>query len=98
MNILKNLHFSSEKPAIWAVHKSDKINVIAVGLQQNQVLKEHIAYFPTLLTVVQGSITFLIDNQEIELHQWDSYHIPVEVPHEVIGLEERNIFILVQEK
>lgn len=98
MNILNNLHFSAEKPAVWAIHKSEKVNVIAIGLEQDQVLKKHITHFPTLLTVAHGSITFVIENQEIELHQWDIYHIPVDVPHEVIGLKERNIFTLTQEK
>jgi len=41
---------------------------------------------------------FLINNQEILLNTFDTYDIPVDVEHEVIGVEEENVFILTKTK
>ena len=98
MNIFKNIEFTSEKPAVLAVRKTDKINLIAVGLLKNQLLKKHKASIPSLLTVLKGSFEFRIENDKIKLNQFDTYQIPVNIEHEVEGLDNKNIFTLIQEK
>ncbi|WP_222931416.1 hypothetical protein, partial [Xanthovirga aplysinae] len=87
-----------ERPAILPIRKSEKINLIAIGLLKDQILKKHKAAIPTLLTVLKGSIEFRIENDKIRLLQFDTYQIPVNIEHEVEGKEERNVFTLTQEK
>jgi len=98
MNIIENIPFSSEKPAVLSVRKTDKINIIAIGLLEKQVLKKHKTSIPSLLVVLQGKILFRIDNETIVLNQFETYQIPVNVEHEAEGVDEKNCFMLTQEK
>jgi quercetin dioxygenase-like cupin family protein len=98
MNIAQNLPFSATKPAVLPIHKTDKLNLFAVGLLQDQVLQKHKAGIPTLLTVLKGTLAFAINGEVLRLEAFDTYHIPVGVEHEVTGMEAENIFTLTQEK
>jgi phage shock protein E len=98
MNILKELNFNNNKPALFSVHKSDGINIVAIGLKENQTVSKHKTSLPTLLTVLKGKISFSIEGETFELFEFDTYHIPVQIEHELTGLEMENMVQLVQEK
>lgn len=98
MNIAEALQFNTEKPTTHSVLKTDKLNIIAVGLIKKQILKKHKTSIPTLLCVLKGSISFHINNEVKILNAFDIFQIPVNTEHEVEGLTEENIFTLTQEK
>jgi len=98
MNVLETINFTADKPAILAVRKTNNINVIAVGLLQNQLLKKHKTSIPTMLLVLKGNVEFTIEGEVIALKQYDTYQIPVNIEHEVKGLAGENCFLLTQEK
>ena len=98
MNILETINFTVDKPAILAIRKTDNINVIAVGLLQNQLLKKHKTSIPTLLLVLKGEVEFRIEDKVIVLKQHETYQIPENIEHEVEGLAMENCFLLTQEK
>ncbi|MBK8554395.1 MAG: hypothetical protein IPL65_00860 [Lewinellaceae bacterium] len=97
MNIATALQYNPEKPAILPIHKSDKINLFAVGLLKGQQLPKHTTRTPTLLTVLRGSIQFSIQGENLTLNTLDTYSIPVDTEHDVTGLDDC-IFTLLQEK
>ena len=76
------------------IKKGENIKQIAVALGKNAILKKHTTDEPTFLVVLKGKIRFLINNEEISLNTFDTYDIPVDIEHEVIGVEDENIFIL----
>ena len=98
MNIAEALNFDKAAPATYMVKRTDKMNIVAVGLLRDQMLQKHKALIPTLLTVLKGSIEFHIGLDKIELTRFDTHEIPVNVEHEVLGLDHENIFTLTQEK
>lgn len=98
MNVLNEINFTTKKPAVLPVRKTDNINVIAVGLLQNQLLKKHKTSIPTLLLVLKGKIEFRIEDEAIILKQYETYQIPENIEHEVEGLAMENCFLLTQEK
>ncbi|MDR7132134.1 quercetin dioxygenase-like cupin family protein [Algoriphagus sp. 4150] len=98
MNILENLSFHNDRPSVCPIQRTDKTNYFAIGLIHNQILKKHTANNPSLLTVLQGELVFLIDGETLHLKEFDTYDIPVMVEHEVKGVKERNIFTILQEK
>lgn len=97
-NILNHLTFTADKPAAFSIHKSDQIHYLAIGLMKDQLLKKHQAKIPTTLTVLKGSIQFFINEEVLLLKEYDVFEIPVGVEHEVKGVEEENVFTLIQEK
>lgn len=98
MNILEHLDFGDERPSVCAIQRTEKTNYFAIGLLQNQILKKHTANVPSLLTVIKGEIEFFINGETIHFKEFDTYDIPVMVEHEVKGVEEKNVFTIVQEK
>ena len=97
MNIFENCELNNEKPAVLKIKDTAKSNTIAIGLKKDQVLKKHVTPFPALLFVISGSIAFDMEGTTTELNYGDTFEIPVNVPHEVTGLEE-SIFVVVKEK
>ncbi|MBT8235267.1 MAG: hypothetical protein KJO04_03665 [Bacteroidia bacterium] len=98
MNIEESLIFNTEKPAVLSIKKSEDLNLMAIGLLRDQVLKKHKTNVPATLLVLKGGIDFLISDTEIPLVVHDVFQIPVNKEHEVRGTESENIFILLKEK
>lgn len=98
MNILKNIKLSEERPGVLQVYKTEKLNLFAIALIKNQILKKHHTNVTTLLTMLKGRIELEIQGKVFEFGEFDIYEIPVTVEHEVRGLEEENIFTLTQER
>lgn len=93
-NVLEKLTFRNDKQITSIIKKGENIKQIAVTLGKNAILKKHTTDEPTFLVVLKGKIRFLINNEEISLNTFDTYDIPVDIEHEVIGVEDENIFIL----
>jgi len=98
MNIIDSLAFDINKPATVSLLKTDNVNYLAIGLLEGQLLKKHQAQLPTLLTVLRGAIDFIMDDARVSLKQYDTFQIPLATTHEVKGLEQVNVFTLIQEK
>lgn len=96
-NIRESLKFNDEKPAILSIINSEKLNLKAVGLKKGQIMSKHKAGLKSLLIVLEGKIEFVINDEKFVLNKLDTYEIPVDVEHEIRGIEE-SIFSLTQEK
>ena len=97
MNILENLEFSTDKANVHYVKKSDKIKYFAVALGQGAVLKKHTTPVPATLVVLKGEINFVFTDREFVLREFDTFEIPVDEVHEVIGVLDQNLFLVTQE-
>ena len=97
MKITEELQLTDEKPAMLQIKNTDKSQVIAIGLKENQVLKKHVTSSPALLVMLKGKIAFEMEEAVMPLSSFDTFDIPANVPHEVIALEE-SIFLLIKEK
>lgn len=57
-------------------------------------MKKHTTSVPATLLMIKGKVRFLISDEEIILNELDTYQIPADVPHEVIGVNDENIFVV----
>jgi quercetin dioxygenase-like cupin family protein len=97
MNLKDMLVLSDDKPATHSLRKSDKGQVMAIGLKKQQVLKRHITATPAILVVCKGLLAFEMEGSTKRLAQFDTFNIPALIPHEVTALEE-SIFLVIKEK
>lgn len=97
MNILQQIKFSNEKPNVAVIKKNDSISYFAVALGEGAVLKKHTTAFPATLVVAKGKINFKIKGEEILLNEFDVFEIPINVEHEVVGIQENNLFLITQQ-
>lgn len=97
INNIYSLELNTEKPAVQVLHRSDKVQVTAIGLLRGQLLKKHLTSNPAMICVVEGTLDFQTETESISLRSGDTMEIPVDIPHEVTGMDDRNIFLLIRE-
>ncbi len=97
MNIEKSLEYNGKNLAVLSIVSSEKLNIKAIGLKKGHTMAKHKAGLTSLLIVLKGKIEFEIDGKTFELNELDTYDIPVNVEHEIRGLED-SIFSLTQQK
>lgn len=98
MNSASEMRFSVEKPSVVSVQKTEMLTIFAVGLLKDQVLPHHKTKTPVLLIVLKGEILFRINSEELMFIESGTYQAPVDVEHEMIGVHDKNIFMVTQEK
>lgn len=97
MNLTETITFNTEKPSVSYIKKTEKIKYFAVGLGKNTVLKKHTAPVPATLLALKGKVNFLIEGKTLEFKPFDTFEIPLGVEHEVVGLEDENLFTVTME-
>ena len=94
VNLADKLTFKTDKPTTYFVKDGKNVRQVAIALGEGGVLKKHTTSIPATLIMVKGTLRFLINGEEIVLKDLDTYQIPVDVEHEVIGVEKENVFIV----
>ena len=94
VNLADKLTFKTDKPTTYFVKDGKNVRQVAIALGEGGVLKKHTTSIPANLIMVKGTVRFLINGEEIVLKDLDTYQIPVDVEHEVIGVEKENVFIV----
>ncbi len=97
MNILENVKFDTDKANVAVVTMSEAIKSFAVALGLGAVLKKHATPVPATLVVLKGQINFVFADREFVLKEYDTFHIPVNEVHEVVGILDQNLFLVTQE-
>ena len=97
MNIFKDLTLSTEKPAALSIIKTQKSQIMTVGLGDGAVLKKHKTSVFTNLIMMKGRIDFIINEETLSFSAGDVYEIPIDVEHEVVGKDVENIFLIIKE-
>lgn len=97
MNILENVKFDTDKANVAVVTMSGAIKSFAVALGLGAVLKKHATPVPATLVVLKGQINFVFADREFVLKEYDTFHIPVNEVHEVVGILDQNLFLVTQE-
>ena len=94
VNLADKLTFRNDKQTTYFVKDGQNVRQVAIALGEGAVLKKHTTDIPATLIMVKGTVRFLINGEEVVLKDLDTYQIPVDVEHEVIGVEKENIFIV----
>ena len=94
VNLADKLQFRNDKQTTYFVKDGKSVRQVAVALGEGAVLKKHTTDVPATLIMVKGTVRFVIYGQEVVLKDLDTYQIPADVEHEVIGVEKENVFII----
>jgi len=71
-NLMSKGKFSSEKPCKEDILKSDKFNIVIVGLEKNQEIKPHPEPYAVFFFILEGRGIFTGEEGEKELNKGDS--------------------------
>ena len=94
VNLADKLEFRTDKQTTYFIKDGKSVRQVAVALGEGAVLKKHTTDVPATLIMVKGTVRFIIYGQEVVLKDLDTYQIPADIEHEVIGVEKENVFII----
>lgn len=87
----------SEQPLIKRIYdKADK-TLFVIGLRSGIALPENLTISKAKIMVVQGEIDFNTSSSSYRLERFDSFEIPLEVKHSVVGVFDA-VFLLLLKK
>ena len=97
-NIIQKVKFLKDKPSVFVIKSGSTAKQVAVALGKDAVLPNHTTSEPALLVVLRGKVKFIIAGEEILLNTYDTYHIPADIEHELVGLDKENLFTVTKSK
>lgn len=96
LNEIEKASIISDAPVVKNIFNTDGSKLIAIGMKGGVVLKEHITPCKAKLMVIKGEIDFNTQTESRRLATYDSYDIPLDMPHSVEAYEDA-LFLLMLE-
>ncbi|PPK96516.1 hypothetical protein LY01_00337 [Nonlabens xylanidelens] len=93
LNEMSEALASSKEPLIKQIYEKAGKKLLAIGLRRGVELPEHIAQEKAKLMVVQGEIDFNTATHSYRLERFDSFDIPKDIKHSVVGVFDA-VFLL----
>lgn len=93
LNEISEALSKSNAPIIKPVYDKSGNKLLAIGLRSGVTFPEHIAPSKAKLMVVQGEIDFNTETDSYRFERFDSFDIPMQVKHSVVGVFDA-IFLL----
>ncbi|WP_372474258.1 AraC family ligand binding domain-containing protein [Capnocytophaga sp. ARDL2] len=87
VSIFKDLEFNETRPMISVLLETDFTKEIRIAMHKGTKMKEHKTAFPIVVHIVQGCISFGVQNQLLELNQGDIIALDPNVPHDLKAIE-----------
>ena len=84
-SFLSNIEWNENKPAIQVLVETSATKEIRIAMQTGQFMKEHKAPFPIIVQVIQGSIKFGVEGDELQLKIGDIIGLEANVPHDLVA-------------
>ncbi|MGB7786781.1 MAG: hypothetical protein WBL27_11825 [Salinimicrobium sp.] len=86
---------TAEKPVVKRLQEGKDFHILAIGLKENVVLKEHKTDIPAKLVVIKGQVVFKTDEAETTLGLYDEHVIQVGQLHAVEALKD-SLFLVIK--
>lgn len=87
-SITENLVYNEDRPAIAKLMDTDTTKEIRILMRKGQVMKEHTAPFPIIVSIFEGSIDFGVNGQKLALKKGDLISLKEHVPHDLHCTED----------
>lgn len=97
-NILSDLVYGSEKPAIKMMFESESSKEIRIVFKKGQIMKKHKTSFPITVEMFQGNIDFGVEGSVVNLIKGDIVSLPASVPHDLTALEDSIVRLSLSKK
>jgi quercetin dioxygenase-like cupin family protein len=75
-------------PVAKALYKTDGCKILVIAFKKGMLLKEHQTAVGGKLTILEGCVTYIEGDKNIELNKYDETIIPAKTIHAVQALED----------
>lgn len=86
---------TAEKPVVKRLQEGKDFHVLAIGLKEKVVLKEHKTDIPAKLVLIKGRVIYRTAEEEVTLGIYDEHVITVGQLHAVEALED-SLFLVIK--
>lgn len=86
---------NAEKPVVKRLQEGKDFHVLAIGLKETVVLKEHKTDVPAKLVLIKGQVVFKTAEAEVTLGLYDEHVINVGELHSVEALKD-SLFLVIK--
>jgi quercetin dioxygenase-like cupin family protein len=87
-NLLDDLTYNDNKPAIKVLFETDFTKEIRIAMKTGVEMKKHQTSFPIVVEIVQGQINFGVNEQVLHLKKGDLIALDGGVPHDLKAKED----------
>jgi quercetin dioxygenase-like cupin family protein len=87
-NLLENLIFNDNKPAIKILFETDFTKEIRIVMKTGVEMKKHQTSFPIVVEIVDGKIDFGVNEKILHLKKGDLVALNGGVPHDLKAIED----------
>jgi len=84
-NILKDVHYNENKPAISILMETTTSKEIRIAFVENQHMKEHQTPHPITVEMVEGNLDFGVEGKILHLERGDILSLDGGVPHDLLA-------------
>lgn len=86
---------NADQPVVKRLQEGKDFHVLAIGLKEKVVLKEHKTDIPAKLVVIKGEVVYKTSEDEVRLGLYDEHVIQVGQLHSVEALED-SLFLVIK--
>lgn len=83
-----NLQYSSDKVTASVILETPFSKEIRVLMMAGQTMKQHQAPFPIIVHMLEGSIDFGVEGEDVKLTRGDAISLEANVPHDLKAHED----------
>ncbi|MCB0539669.1 MAG: cupin domain-containing protein [Bacteroidetes bacterium] len=87
-SLFADLDFKENKPAVSVLLQTDFTKEIRIAFKENQELKEHKTPYPIVVEIVEGEISFGVQNESLILKKGDLISLKGNIPHSLTAQKE----------
>lgn len=98
LNQIEEALATSEEPLVKQIYNRAGKQLLGVGLRKGVELREQVAPVQTKIMMIKGEIDLNTATHSYRLERFDTFDIPIEVVHTIVGVYDAIFLILRRHK
>lgn len=86
-SILKDVSYNDERPSVQVLLETSFTKEIRITFLEGQILKEHQTPYPIVVELIEGKLSFVVQNKKLLIERGDLISLEGGIPHSLHAIE-----------